>query len=138
MIAQYPNPNQAELDPTQKIDSQSQSNVGSSKKTGPYNSNFGMHLEQFGVYPLAHTYVNETQTVKPENWEDIKKELIEPRSDVTPLNFSESAWESFKLGDLRLSFRERSDEQNYSNYRRKHQKSVLCQKARLSSTISHH
>ena len=71
------------------------------KKTSPYDPNFGQYLIDKGVYPSHYDFPNDRLPPKPENWKDINERLKEPRSSLSPSRFSDDAFDAFVQTDAR-------------------------------------
>ena len=87
----------------QKRGSTSTSNTkpttNTTKSTGPYDRSFQQNLIDGGVYPHAYEYPDGRVPAKPNNWEEIKQRLIQPRPSLSPSKFSEEAHEKFIRAD---------------------------------------
>lgn len=73
--------------------------TNTTKNTGPYDRNFQQNLIDGGVYPHVDEYSDGRIPAKPNNWEEIKQRLIQPRSSLSSSKFSEEAHEKFIRAD---------------------------------------
>ena len=73
--------------------------TNTTKSTGPYDRCFQQNLIDGGVYPHAYEYPNGRVPAKPNNWEEIKQRLAQPRPSLSPSKFSEEAHEKFIRAD---------------------------------------
>jgi hypothetical protein len=64
----------------------------SRKSITPYDRAFEQHLIDHGIY------LN-NRAKKPENWEEIIERLAKPRPSLSPLKFSDAAFEDFQASD---------------------------------------
>ena len=64
----------------------------SRKSITPYDRAFEQHLIDHGIY------LN-NRVKKPENWEEINERLAKPRPSLSPLKFSDNAFEDFQASD---------------------------------------
>jgi hypothetical protein len=73
--------------------------TNTTKTTGPYDRGFQQNLIDGGVYPHAYEYPDGRVPAKPNNWEEIKQRLAQPRPSLSPSKFSEEAHEKFTRVD---------------------------------------
>ncbi|KAL2376296.1 hypothetical protein RJZ90_007611 [Blastomyces dermatitidis] len=74
-----------------------------STSTTPYNRNFQQNLIDHGIYPDAYEYPDGRIPAMPKNWEEINKTLAQPRSSLSPSNFSDEHFRKFKRADTHAS-----------------------------------
>ncbi|KND86604.1 hypothetical protein TOPH_08723, partial [Tolypocladium ophioglossoides CBS 100239] len=74
-------------------------NTTTTKSTGPYDSNFQQHLTNRGVYPARYTYPDGKALPRPDNMDEIKRVLGQPRPSLSPSQFSEGAFDAFQDAD---------------------------------------
>ena len=74
-------------------------NTTTTKSAGPYDRNFQLNLINGGVYPHAYEYPDGRVPAKPNNWEEIKQRLAQPRPSLSPSKYSEEAHEKFIRAD---------------------------------------
>ena len=78
----------------------------STKRTdtsGPYDTNFHQKLIDGGVYPDEYEYPDGRVPPLPHNWEDINQRLGQPRSSLSPSQFSDERFREFRRADARVS-----------------------------------
>lgn len=78
-------------------------NTTTTANTGPYNRNFQQNLVDGGVYPVGYEYPDGQVPPLPANWEEINRELAQPRSSLSPSIFSENDFREFKRADAHAS-----------------------------------
>ncbi|CAG9945337.1 unnamed protein product [Clonostachys rosea f. rosea IK726] len=69
------------------------------KSTGPYDRAFHQHLIDHHIFPPRYEYPNGDRVAKPENIEDIRRALAQPRKSLSPSRFSEEEFEKFERAD---------------------------------------
>ncbi|KAF2272254.1 uncharacterized protein EI97DRAFT_386272 [Westerdykella ornata] len=74
-------------------------NMSKTKSTGVYDRDFHQHLVDNAIYPDAYEYSNGSVPAKPNNWEDLKQRLAQPRPSLSPSQFSDGEFEKFKRAD---------------------------------------
>src|SRR5690349_1396177 len=67
--------------------SQSASKTKKTTTIGPYDQAFQQHLVQFGIYQDLYQYSNGTFTPRPENFDEIRQMMMQPRPS-SPCRFS--------------------------------------------------
>lgn len=80
-------------------DTKATTNTTTTKSTGPYDRAFQQNLIDGGVYPHAYEYPDGRLPIKPNNLEEIKMKLAQPRPSLSPSKFSEEAHERFVRAD---------------------------------------
>ncbi|KAK3364669.1 hypothetical protein B0T25DRAFT_620554 [Lasiosphaeria hispida] len=75
------------------------SDTKTTKSTGPYDCAFQQHLVDFGIYPNTYEYLSGGVPPKPENMEEIKRMLAQPRPSLSPSRFSEEDFQKFERAD---------------------------------------
>ncbi|MCJ1242175.1 hypothetical protein MMC14_010182 [Varicellaria rhodocarpa] len=73
------------------------------RNTRPHDPDFQQHLIDHGVYPHAYKYPDGRVPAKPTNWEEINQRLAQPRSSLSPSEFSEEAFEELVQTDAHAS-----------------------------------
>ncbi|EFY84121.1 hypothetical protein MAC_09836 [Metarhizium acridum CQMa 102] len=74
-------------------------NTATTKSTGPYDTNFQQHLINHEIYPPRYTYPNGSGPRQPDNMDEIKRTLGQPRPSLSPSQFSDGAFDSFQDAD---------------------------------------
>ena len=77
--------------------------TNTTKSTGPYDSAFQQNLIDGGVFPFAYEYPDGRVLAKPNNRQEIKQRLAQPRPSLSPSKFSEEAHEEFIRADAHAS-----------------------------------
>ncbi|KAL8798120.1 MAG: hypothetical protein Q9182_006947 [Xanthomendoza sp. 2 TL-2023] len=79
--------------PLRSIDTQGDSTLKTSiRKSSAYHADFERHLIDHGI----HTHHS---TQKPHNWDEIRQTIAQPRQSLSPLEFSDGAFEAFRLAN---------------------------------------
>ena len=65
--------------------------------------NFQQNLIDHGVYPEEYEYPDGRVPPVPDNWEEINQRLTQPRSSLSPSQFSDGAFRKFKRADAQAS-----------------------------------
>jgi len=71
--------------------------------TRPHHRNFQQNLVDHGVYPEEYEYPDGRVPPAPDNWEEINQRLAQPRSSLSPSQFSDGAFRKFKRADAHAS-----------------------------------
>jgi hypothetical protein len=71
-------------------------NTTKTKSTGVYDRNFQQHIVDYNVYPDAYEYPDGSVPAEPNNLEDLKLILAQPRPSLTPSQFSDGEFRKFK------------------------------------------
>ncbi|KND87466.1 hypothetical protein TOPH_07872, partial [Tolypocladium ophioglossoides CBS 100239] len=74
-------------------------NTTTTRSTGPYDSNFQQHLTNYRVYPARYTHPDGKALPRPDNLDEIKQILGQPRPSLSPSQFSEGAFDAFQDAD---------------------------------------
>ncbi|KAK2595191.1 hypothetical protein QQS21_007096 [Conoideocrella luteorostrata] len=74
-------------------------NTGTTKSTGPYDTNFQQHLINHGIYPPRYAYPDGSRPPQPDNMDEIKQALARPRPSLSPSQFSDGKFDSFQDAD---------------------------------------
>lgn len=79
--------------------SNSRSSTNTFKSTEPYNRNFQQNLIDGSVFPFAYRSSDGRVPPKPNNWEEINRQLSQPRASLSPSEFSEEKHAEFVQAD---------------------------------------
>lgn len=71
------------------------------RRASAYDPGFEQHLINYGIYPDGYEYPDDLTSVKPDNWEEIQRRLIQPRPSLSPSNFSDRAFSGFRMKHIR-------------------------------------
>ncbi|KAI5927567.1 hypothetical protein F4810DRAFT_648361 [Camillea tinctor] len=69
--------------------------TATTKSTGLYDRNFLQHLVDHHIYPPSYEYPNGDELPEPENLDDIRGMLKQPRRSLSPSRFSQDDFKSF-------------------------------------------
>lgn len=72
------------------------SNTTKTTSTGVYSRNFQQHIIDYDVFPDEYEYPDGSVPAEPNNWEDLKQKLTEPRPSLSPSQFSDGKFKKFK------------------------------------------
>ncbi|KAL9034871.1 MAG: hypothetical protein Q9180_005169 [Flavoplaca navasiana] len=78
-------------------------NTTTTRSTGPYNKNFQQNLTDGGVYPNGYEDPDGQVPPLPANWEEINRNLAQPRPSLSPSRFSDDEFRKFKRADAHAS-----------------------------------
>ncbi|GAO14633.1 hypothetical protein UVI_02009150 [Ustilaginoidea virens] len=78
-------------------------NTKRTKSTGPYDRAFQQHLIDHGIYPDLYQYPDGRATPQPENIEEIREVLRQPRPSLSPSRFSEDDFFHFRQAAAHVS-----------------------------------
>jgi hypothetical protein len=78
-------------------------NTTTTKNTGPYDRAFQQHLIDHGIYPDEYEYPDGRVPPEPENIDDIRAALAQPRRSLSPSCFSTEDFRNFKRTDAHAS-----------------------------------
>jgi hypothetical protein len=67
----------------------------STRKSSAYNCDFEQHLINHRIYPSHYNFLNDQEPPRPSNEKEILERLVQPRSSLSPSQFSEKAFASF-------------------------------------------
>ncbi|PTB68911.1 hypothetical protein BBK36DRAFT_1166787 [Trichoderma citrinoviride] len=70
------------------------------KSTGPYDRAFQQHLIDHRVYPYGYQDLDGELQPRPENMNDISRELARPRASLSPSRFSNEDFHKFQMADI--------------------------------------
>lgn len=73
--------------------------TNTTRATGVYDRAFQQRLVDNDVYPDAYEYPNGSVPAEPNNWEDFKQILAQPRPSLSPYQFSDGEFRKFKRLD---------------------------------------
>jgi hypothetical protein len=79
--------------PPRKTPDQSTSPTGN--RISAYDPCFERNLVDHGVYPSGYRHLDGRRAPKPDNWEEIQQRIAQPRSSISPSQFSEGAFETY-------------------------------------------
>ncbi|TWU70446.1 hypothetical protein ED733_000290 [Metarhizium rileyi] len=79
------------------------SNTTTTKSTGPYDRTFQQHLIDHGIYPDRYEYPDGRIPPRPENLEEIRQALGQPRPSLSPSLFPDDKYEAFQRADAHAS-----------------------------------
>jgi hypothetical protein len=82
-----------------KSTSNTKPTTATTKSTSPYDRVFQQNLVDHGVYPDEYEYPDGRVPPQPDNWEEINQRLIQPRSSLSPSQFSDGKFRKFKRAD---------------------------------------
>ncbi|KAI1942731.1 hypothetical protein LOZ66_001137 [Ophidiomyces ophidiicola] len=74
-----------------------------SRSSTPYSRNFQQNLTDHGIYPPEYRHPNGEKMLRPNNWDEIKERLRNPRQSLSPSRFSEKELEEFREADAYAS-----------------------------------
>ncbi|KAF2454500.1 hypothetical protein BDY21DRAFT_353104 [Lineolata rhizophorae] len=74
-------------------------NTTRTKSTGVYDRDFQQHLIDNAVYPHEYEYPDGSVPAEPNNWEDLKQTLAQPRPSLSPSRFSDREFRNLKRAD---------------------------------------
>ena len=77
--------------------------TASNKTTEVYSRGFLQNVVDHGVYPDGYDYPDDQVPPPPDNWEEIKQRLVQPRPSLSPSRFSDGAFKEFKRADTHTS-----------------------------------
>lgn len=77
--------------------------TGRTKNTTPYDPNFEQKMIDGGVYPDGYEGVNGTPAPLPANMEELQEMLCRQRASLSPSQFPEGAFTSFKRANAQAS-----------------------------------
>ncbi len=83
--------------------SQSTPNTTTTKSTGPYDRAFQQHLIDFGIFPDGYEYPDGRVPSEPDNIDEIRAALAQPRPSLSPSRFSNEEFRKFKRADTHAS-----------------------------------
>ena len=72
------------------------------KSTGPYDRNFEQVLIDSKVYPHDYEYPDGSWPVEPNNFEEIRERLAQPRPSLLPSQFSDEHFRQFKRREAQV------------------------------------
>ncbi|KAK7959742.1 uncharacterized protein PG986_004596 [Apiospora aurea] len=75
------------------------SNTTSTKSTGPYDRAFQQHLIDHGVFPYRYEYPDGGTPPPPDNLEEIRAVLAQPRPSLSPSRFKNDDFKKFEKED---------------------------------------
>ncbi|KAK8038580.1 hypothetical protein PG993_006991 [Apiospora rasikravindrae] len=75
------------------------SNTTSTKSTGPYDRAFQQHLIDHGVFPYRYEYPDGGTPPPPDNLEEIRAVLAQPRPSLSPSRFTNDDFKKFEKED---------------------------------------
>ncbi|KAL8894237.1 MAG: hypothetical protein Q9207_008530 [Kuettlingeria erythrocarpa] len=82
-------------------DSTGKTTTSKTKKTSAYDPNFGQHLVDNCVYPDDYDFPDGRDPPRPNNETEILVKIGQPRASLSPSQFSEKAFRSFKQKNSR-------------------------------------
>ena len=82
-------------------DSTTKTTTSKTKKTSPYDPNFEQNLIDNSIYPDDYDFPDGRDPPRPKNENDIHKRLGQPRPSLSPSQFPEKAFRSFKQKNSR-------------------------------------
>jgi hypothetical protein len=82
-------------------DSTVKTTTSRTKKTSPYDPNFGQYLIDNGVYPDDYDFPDGRDPLRPNNENEILDKLGQSRASLSPSQFPEKAFRSFKQKNSR-------------------------------------
>src|SRR6188474_583541 len=68
--------------------------------TGPYDNAFQQHLIDFGIYPDGYQYPDDTFPPEPENIDEIRQLLMQPRPSSPSPPCSDEDFRKFKQANV--------------------------------------
>ncbi|KAI1839551.1 hypothetical protein JX266_014237 [Neoarthrinium moseri] len=74
-------------------------NTTSTKSTGPYDRAFQQHLTDYGILPPRYEYPSGETPPPPDNIEEIRARLTQPRPSLSPSKFTEKDFRNFERAD---------------------------------------
>lgn len=74
-------------------------NTTTTRSTGPYDRAFQQHLIDHDIFPPDYEYPNGDELPEPENMDEIRRRLEEPRASLSPRRFSKDDFKKFKRAD---------------------------------------
>ncbi|KID94250.1 hypothetical protein MAJ_09784, partial [Metarhizium majus ARSEF 297] len=82
------------------------SNSTSIKSVGPYDRAFQQNLIDHNIFPDGYEYPDGTSPPGPDNMDEILHAMAQPRASLSPSQFSDNEFKSFKRADTH-AFKER-------------------------------
>ena len=82
-------------------DSTAKTTTSKTKKTSPYDRNFGQNLVDNSIYPDDYEFPDGRDTSRPNNENKILDRLRQPRPSLSPSQFPEKAFRTFKQTNSR-------------------------------------
>ncbi|KAH7115644.1 hypothetical protein EDB81DRAFT_668902 [Dactylonectria macrodidyma] len=79
--------------------SPSKSNTTTTRSTGPYDRAFQQHLIDHNIFPDGYEYPDGRIPPEPENIDEIRQVLEQPRASLSPSRFSKEDFRKFKRAD---------------------------------------
>ncbi|PTB77871.1 hypothetical protein M440DRAFT_1400816 [Trichoderma longibrachiatum ATCC 18648] len=70
------------------------------KSTGPYDGAFVQHLIDHHIYPYGYLDADGKMQPRPDNMDEIFRELARPRASLSPSRFSNEDFQGFQLADI--------------------------------------
>ncbi|KID92393.1 hypothetical protein MAJ_10858, partial [Metarhizium majus ARSEF 297] len=75
----------------------------STKTTGPYDRAFQQHLIDHNILPHAYEYPDGRLPQKPDNMDEIRQVLAQPRASLSPSKFSNEDFRKFERADAQAA-----------------------------------
>lgn len=82
-------------------DSTTKTTTSKTRKTSPYDANFEQTLIDNGIYPDDYDFPDDRDPPRPDNENEILARLKQPRPSLSPSQFSEKAFRTFKQTNSR-------------------------------------
>ncbi|KAK7421021.1 hypothetical protein QQZ08_010142 [Neonectria magnoliae] len=74
-------------------------NTTTTRSTGPYDRAFQQHLIDHNIFPDGYEYPDGRVPPEPENIDEIRQALEQPRASLSPSRFSKDEFRKFKRAD---------------------------------------
>ncbi|KAF5229497.1 hypothetical protein FANTH_14173 [Fusarium anthophilum] len=74
-------------------------NTTTTRSTGPYDRDFQQHLIDHNIFPPGYEYPDGREPSEPDNIDEIRRALEQPRASLSPSRFSKNDFKRFKRAD---------------------------------------
>ncbi|SCO54111.1 uncharacterized protein FFNC_15339 [Fusarium fujikuroi] len=74
-------------------------NTTTTRSTGPYDRDFQQHLTDHNIFPPGYEYPDGREPSEPDNIDEIRRALEQPRASLSPSRFSKNDFKKFKRAD---------------------------------------
>lgn len=75
------------------------SNTTTTRSTGPYDRAFQQHLIDYSIFPPGYEYPDGRELPEPENMDEIRQALRQPRASLSPSRFTKEDFKKFRRAD---------------------------------------
>ncbi len=82
-----------------------------SRRSSAYDPNFGMYLSQYRIHPVF-------AGAEPDNLDEIRRRLAQPRRSLSPSSFPDSAFRDFQTKDEEAALEVRSSSNSFLSHGR--------------------